>query len=173
MRTFKRCTQPYLKIPFTYKSQDIQSKVPNSPTHIAAHLQGTQNPPHRCQPCKRAAIANTRQTFLTFAEMTKRIKIFLLLLITCCYANTVFEFSDNEKRSNFENETHCYVKQTSNQSFEITSTQSVPLYDLIFNIPTQFSFPSNQLSLNYISFYEKYFSPPPQRLFILHSSFLI
>ena len=56
------CTQPYLKIPFTYKRQDIQGENPNSPPHIAAHLQGTQNPPHRSQPCKRAAIANTRQT---------------------------------------------------------------------------------------------------------------
>ena len=56
-----RCTQPYLKIPFTYKQQDIQGENPNSRPHIAAHLQGTQNPPHRSQPCKRAAIANTRQ----------------------------------------------------------------------------------------------------------------
>jgi hypothetical protein len=100
-------------------------------------------------------------------------KTLLLSIVSCCYLNTVFEFSDNEKESNFKNETHCYVQQTSNKSFEITATQSVPLYDIIFNIPTQFSFPSNQLSLNYISFYEKYFSPPPQRLFILHSSFLI
>ena len=30
-------------IPFT-SSDDIQFKVPNSPPHIAAHLQGTQNP---------------------------------------------------------------------------------------------------------------------------------
>jgi hypothetical protein len=56
-----RCTQPYLKIPFTYKQQYIQSENPNCPPHIAAHLQGTQNPTHISQPCKRAAIANTRQ----------------------------------------------------------------------------------------------------------------
>ena len=58
----KRCTQPYLKIPTPRQFQDIQGENPNHPPHIAAHLQGTQNPPHRSQPCKRAAIANTRQT---------------------------------------------------------------------------------------------------------------
>jgi hypothetical protein len=31
-------------------------------------LQGTQNPPHKSQPCKRAAIANTRQTFFEFGQ---------------------------------------------------------------------------------------------------------
>jgi hypothetical protein len=31
-------------------------------------LQGTQNPTHRSQPCKRAAIANTRQTVLLFGQ---------------------------------------------------------------------------------------------------------
>ena len=63
-----RCTQPLNNIPFTYKRQDIQGKVSNHPPHIAAHLQGTQNPPHKSQPCKRAAIANTRQTFFQFGQ---------------------------------------------------------------------------------------------------------
>jgi hypothetical protein len=57
-----RCMQPYLKIPFTFKWQDIQCEVSNYPPHITAHLQGTQNQPHKSQPCKRAAIANTRQS---------------------------------------------------------------------------------------------------------------
>ena len=58
-----------------YKRQDIQGKVPNYPPHIAAHLQGTQNPPHKSQPCKRAAIANTQQKVLQFkTKNTKKKK---------------------------------------------------------------------------------------------------
>jgi hypothetical protein len=47
-----RCTQPYLTIPFTFKRQDIQGEAPNCPLHIAAHLQGTQNPTHRANLAK-------------------------------------------------------------------------------------------------------------------------
>jgi len=39
-----------------------------TPPHIAAHLQGTQNPPHKSQPCKRVAIANAQQTVVQFGE---------------------------------------------------------------------------------------------------------
>ena len=48
----QRCTQPYLKIPTPRQFQDIQAENPNHPPHIAAHLQGTQNPPHKANLAK-------------------------------------------------------------------------------------------------------------------------
>ena len=122
---------------------------------------------------KQAAIANTRQTFITFATMKGYFKIFVLLLITCCYANTVFEFSDKEKENNFENESHCYIQQANNNNAEFSVTQSIPFSDLIFNTPNQHSFLTDALSLNSSSFYENIFYPPPDKIYLLHSSLLI
>lgn len=45
--------------PSSYKT--LRAKTLTT-SHIAAHLQDTQNPQHISQPYKRAAIANTRQT---------------------------------------------------------------------------------------------------------------
>ena len=137
------------------------------------HICKAHKTPTQSQPCKRAAIANTRQTFITFVAMKGHFKIFLLLLITCCYANTVFEFSDNEKETNFKNESHCYIKQTNNNSAEFSVTQSIPISDLIFNIPNQHSFSTDAHSLNSSSFYEKFFYLPPDKIYLLHSSLLI
>ena len=46
------CTQPKNEIPFSFKQQDIQGGVSNSPPHIAAHLQGTKNPHHKANLAK-------------------------------------------------------------------------------------------------------------------------
>ena len=43
--------------------------------------------------------------------MKKGLKIFLLIILSCCYFNTVFEFSDTEKKANFENEAHSYINK--------------------------------------------------------------
>ena len=119
------------------------------------------------------AIANTRQTFVTFAAMKGYFKIFLLLIITCCYANTVFEFSDNEKKTNFENESHCYVQQADNNNIEFSVNQNIPFNDLILNPSQQHNFSTPILSLNSSSFFKKFFYPPPDKLYLLHLSLLI
>ena len=100
-------------------------------------------------------------------------RIILLSIISCCYANTVFEFSDNEKKTNFENESHCYIQQTNNNNVEFSTTQNIPFNDLIFNTPNQHSFFTDVLSLNIGSFYEKVFYPPPDKIYLLYSSLLI
>ena len=46
-----------------------------------------------------------------FAAMNLYFKIIIFSLISCCYINTVFEFSDNEEKLNFEKESHCYTYQ--------------------------------------------------------------
>ena len=43
--------------------------------------------------------------------MKKRLKILLLIILSCCYFNTIFEFSDTEKKANFENEAHTYTNK--------------------------------------------------------------
>ena len=74
----------------------------------------------------------------TFATMKGYIKIFLLILISCCYVNTVFEFSDTEEKANFENESHAYIQQFNNLIFAKSVTQNIPHCD----IPIQFQFNS-------------------------------
>ena len=128
---------------------------------------------HKYQPCKRAAITNTRQSFVTFIAMKRLFKIFLILLTTCCYANTVFEFPDNEKKTNFENESHCYVQQTDHNKVEFSANQNIPFSDLISNTSPQHNFSAYSLSLNRSSFTKKFFYPPPDKLYLLHLSLLI
>ena len=118
------------------------------------------------------AIANTRQTFVTFAAMKGHFKIFLLILITCCYANTVFEFSDNEKKTNFENESHCYIQQD-NSNLNYTYTKIVKQLDN--DIISWHSVITSPIASNdTYSFAEtKNFSPPPERLYLCYSVLLI
>ena len=52
-----------------------------------------------------------KQYSLFLSRMKKGVKIFLLIILSCCYLNTVFEFSDTEKKINFENETHSYINK--------------------------------------------------------------
>ena len=100
-------------------------------------------------------------------------KILLLILISCCYLNTVFEFPDNEKKTNFENESHCYVKLIKNNNIEFSVNQNIPFSELILNTSQQHNFFTTILSLNRSSFYKKFFYPPPDKLYLLHLSLLI
>lgn len=99
-------------------------------------------------------------------------KTFLLSIVLCCYLNTVFEFLDNEKKSNFENETHTYIKQeTQNLNFPYTKAVK-QLDNLIVSWQTETSF--SPLSNDPFSFAEiKNFFPPPERRYILYASLLI
>ncbi|MFV5695490.1 hypothetical protein ACM55G_08650 [Flavobacterium sp. LB3P122] len=100
------------------------------------------------------------------------IKIVLLILISCCYINTVFEFSDSEEKANFENESHAYIQQFSNQIFANSVTQSIPHCD-ISDTPIQFHLNGILPVSKCNSFYKSFFFPKRDKLFILYSSFLI
>ena len=105
--------------------------------------------------------------------MKKHFKIFLLALISFCYGMTVFEFSDIEKKSNFENESHIYVQQHHDYSFEQADIQTVPHFAVTSIYPIRFCFDSALIqSKDYVS-YRKAFIQPPDRLFLRYSSFLI
>ena len=99
-------------------------------------------------------------------------KIVLLTLISCCYLNTVFEFSDTEKKANFENETHIYIQQD-NHNLNVTYTKTAKQLDNdIINWHSVITFPF--ASNDAFSFAEtKNFSPSPERRYILYASLLI
>lgn len=109
----------------------------------------------------------------TFTAMKGYIKIVLLILISCCYVNTVFEFSDTEEKANFENESHTYVQQFNNQTFANSVTQSIPHCDINCDTPIQLHLSGILLASKCISFYKNSFFPKRDKLFILYSSFLI
>ena len=102
--------------------------------------------------------------------MKSVIKIFLLTLLSCCYINTVFEFSDTEKKDNFENESHIYIHQDNNY-LTAPIAKPVQLFDTAFNIPHQLNiFAKCKDNICKYSYY-KYFKPPDS-LFLLYTSLL-
>ena len=105
--------------------------------------------------------------------MKKHFKIFLLTLISFCYGMTVFEFSDTEKKSNFENESHVYVQQHHDYDFEIADLQTIPHFDITCAYPILFHFDLDLIPSRDYLIYQKTFIKPPDRLFLLYSSFLI
>lgn len=110
----------------------------------------------------------------TFTTMKGYIKIFFLILISCCYVNTVFEFSDTEKKANFESESHTYIQQFDNQIFANSVTQSIPHFDINCNTSIQFHLSVVlSVSTKCISFYKNSFFRKRDKLFILYSSYLI
>ncbi len=94
------------------------------------------------------------------------------MLTTICYCNLVFEFSDTEKKVNFENETHSYIHQD-NQTHSITFVKTVKQLDnAIISWLPEINYPVSNANKVRLSQY-KYFSPPPERRYILYASLLI
>ena len=86
---------------------------------------------------------------------------------------TVFEFSDTEKKSNFENESHIYVQQLHDYSFEHGNIQTVTHLDITSIYSFCFRFDLVLIPSKDCLIYHKNFAQPPERLFLRHSSFLI
>ncbi|SEF84580.1 hypothetical protein SAMN04488130_103147 [Flavobacterium urumqiense] len=105
--------------------------------------------------------------------MVFNFKILFFTLISCCYLNTVFEFSDNEEKLNFEKETHSYIYQnTLNLNISETKTEKkVAVFKSDFQ-PKIVFYPviiSKAITNNF----ENKFNQPPQRRYILYASLLI
>ncbi|CAA9202409.1 hypothetical protein FLACOL7796_04256 [Flavobacterium collinsii] len=105
--------------------------------------------------------------------MVFNFKILFFTLISCCYLNTVFEFSDNEERLNFEKETHSYISQNTLKLDipETTTQKKVVVVDSYFF--SEITFYPVVLSKTTTNNYQNNFSPPPQRRYILYASLLI
>lgn len=105
--------------------------------------------------------------------MVFKFKILFFTLISCCYINTVFEFSDNEEKLNFEKESHCYTYQeTLKLDFSQTITQNkIVAVESNFQ-PQTVHYPvviSKTTTNNHLN----KFCQPPQRRYILYASLLI
>lgn len=99
-------------------------------------------------------------------------KIFLLTILSCCYINTVFEFSDTEKKANFENESHNYIPQDNNNN-KITTpiAKAVKHFDITFDNSHQLYISAKCKDKKCKYLYYKYFKPP-DKLFLLYTSLL-
>lgn len=100
-------------------------------------------------------------------------KIIIFTLISCCYGNTVFEFSDNEEKLNFEKESHCYTYQeTFKLDFSQTTTQNNVVV-VAFDFQPQIVFYPVITSKIIANNYPNKFFQPPQKRYILYASLLI
>ena len=105
--------------------------------------------------------------------MIFNLKILFFSLISCCYLNTVFEFSDIEEKQNFQNETHSYIYQfTLDISTTKTKFQKQLDYAKICSIP-EIVFSQKDISKIVANYNLHKYSEPPQKLYILYSSLLI
>ena len=96
----------------------------------------------------------------------------MFILISCCYLNTVFEFSDVEKKSNFENEAHSYIQQDT-QTLNTTFSKIVLQLDkVIVNEQTE-TFNHITFCVSDSNYKIEYVLPPPERRYILYSSLII
>ena len=100
-------------------------------------------------------------------------KILFFTLISCCYLNTVFEFSDIEEKQNFQKESHCYIYQDILKlDLAQTTTQSkaaVVEFDFQPQIVHYYVIASKRTINNF----EHKSLKPPQKRYILFASLLI
>ena len=100
---------------------------------------------------------------LTFLQIMKKFKkIFLLTILSFCYINTVFEYSDCEKKANFESESHCYI-HIDNNDFTTPTVKTVQHFDIAFHLQHLLTISTNSIDKDNNSFHDNYFSPPPQK----------
>ncbi len=105
--------------------------------------------------------------------MVFNLKILFISLISCCYLNTVFEFSDIEEKQNFQNETHIYIYQS---PLDISTTKiesQKQLNDTLFYAKPEIVITQKYISENVANYNLNKYSEPPERRYILYSSLLI
>jgi len=104
--------------------------------------------------------------------MKSYFKIIIFTLISCCYLNTVFEFSDNERKVNFENEAHSYIQQDT-QTLNTTYSRIVLQLDKVIIDKQTETVNSVIVCDNANNYKSDYVLPPPKRRYILYSSLII
>ena len=97
----------------------------------------------------------------------------MFTLISCCYLNTVFEFSDIERKSNFENEAHNYIQQDT-QSLNTTYSKIVLQLDKVVIIKKQTEATNPVIvCISDNNYKTGCFLLPPEHRYILYSSLII
>ena len=103
--------------------------------------------------------------------MKSYFKIIIFTLISCCYFNTVFELSDNEKKENFGNETHSYIQQ---ESLNTTYSKIVLQLDKVITINKQTEATNPVIvCISDNNYKTGCFLLPPEHRYILYSSLII
>ena len=105
--------------------------------------------------------------------MVFNLKILFFSLISCCYLNTVFEFSDIEEKQNFQNETHIYIYHSTLDIRKTKIESQKQLNNTLFFATPEIVFTQKYISENVANYNHNKYSEPPERLYILHSSLLI
>ena len=96
----------------------------------------------------------------------------MFTLILCCYLNTIFEFSDIEEKSNFENETHSYIQQDT-QVLNTTYSKIVLQLDKVIVNKQAETINLITVCISDNNDKIKYVLPPPEHRYILYSSLII
>jgi hypothetical protein len=104
--------------------------------------------------------------------MKSYFKVILIALISCCYLNTFFEFSDKEREANFKNETHSYIQQDI-QTLNSTYSKIVLQLDNVIENRQSKTVNPVIVCVNDSNYKTDYFLPPPERRYILYSSLII
>lgn len=104
--------------------------------------------------------------------MKSYFKIILIALISCCYINTVFEFSDKEREANFENETHSYIQQDT-QTLNSTYSKIVLQLDNVIENRQSKTVNPIIVCVNDSNYKTGYFLLPPEHRYILYASLII
>ena len=105
--------------------------------------------------------------------MKSFLKYFLVLLISICYSNSVFELDSNECKQNYGKETHVYTN--AEKDSKTTTVKSVKHLDdlyLVVSFCYRYLVAADKGDQPSFALYN---SPPPKpdRLYLFHSVFLI
>lgn len=112
--------------------------------------------------------------FLLNCELMKSfLKYCLIILISICYFNSVFELDSKECRQNYEKETHVYINADKDAKvFTFKSVKQLDDLYLVVNFCHRYLVASDEGNKPSFSSYN---SPPqkPDKLYLFYSVFLI
>lgn len=101
------------------------------------------------------------------------LKYFLVLLVSICYFNSVFEFDSKECRQNYENETHVYTNaEKDTKTITVKSVNQPDDFYLVVNVCHRYLVASDKGTKPSFALYN---SPPPKpdKLYLFYSVLLI
>ncbi|MHB1177282.1 MAG: hypothetical protein ACYCZO_03030 [Daejeonella sp.] len=105
--------------------------------------------------------------------MKSFLNYFLVLLISICYFNSVFEFDSEECKQNYEKETHVYTNAEKDaKTITVKSVKQLDDLDLIVDFCHRYLVTSDKGTKPSFALYN---SPPPKpdRLYLFYSVLLI
>lgn len=105
--------------------------------------------------------------------MKSFLKYFLVLLVSICYFNSVFEFDSKECKQNYGKETHVYTNAEKDaKAFTFKSVKQIDDLYLVVNFCYRYLVASDNSTKSSFSLYN---SPPPKpdRLYLFYSVLLI